>query len=187
MPIDRERLKTLVIPYDSTFYEDCSPADHWFLMARAFQQCCIHLLAEMIEQKINGSFHHAKVALSLFEQAVELFLKSGIIQAGKKLPTAGHPLDELYKQFKKLYPGNQFEFTGRVDDFVRRSERFPHSQYARYPTDRSGRLWEAQDHSFIDVARYYEQTSLFLEDFNRLWPLMKTRYPIAPKESGALK
>jgi hypothetical protein len=179
MPIDREKLKTLMIPLDSSFYEDCSAGDHWFLMARAFQESCLHLFAEMIDGKINRSFHHAKAAVCLFEQAVELFFKAGIVQAGKKVPTAGHPFDKLYKQFKNLYPGTQFEFTGSVEIFVRPSERFPHNQFARYPTDRSGTPWEAQGHSFIDLARFFEQASLFLEDFNRLWPLMKTRYRTA--------
>jgi len=179
MPIDREKLKTLRIPLDSAFYEDCSAADHWFLLARAFQECCLHLFGEMIEKKLNVSFHHAKVAVSLFEQGVELFLKAGIAQAGKEVPTAGHPLDKLYKQFKNLYDGKQFEFTGSVEAFVKPSEIFPHNQYARYPTDKAGKPWDARGHSFIDLAKFYEQASLFLEDFNRLWPLMKARYPTA--------
>lgn len=149
-------------------------------MARAFQEICCHLFAEMIEEKIDSTFHHAKAAVSLFEQGVELFLKAGIAQAGKQVPTH-HDRDQLYGQFKNLYPGKGVEFIGSVEAFVRPSELFPYNEFARYPTDHAGKPWEDRGHSFIDLARFFEQASLFLEDFNRLWPLMQIRYPTATK------
>lgn len=174
--VDREKLKNVRMPRFSWDYEGCSVADHWFLMARGFQECCCHLFAEMIEEKIESRFHHAKAAVSLFEHAVELFLKAGISQADKKVPVH-HRLDQLYGQFKNLYPGNDFEFTGTNADMVRPSLRAPHNEFARYPTDWSGKPWAG--HSHIDLVIFFEEASKFLDDFNRLWPLMKNRYPTA--------
>jgi hypothetical protein len=184
MPINREKLKTVMMPRDSVFYEDCPIPDQWFLLARAFQECCVHLFGEMIEDKISGTFHHAKAAVCLFEQAVELFFKAGIAQAGKQVP-GNHKLHQLYGDFKNLYPETDFVLTASVDAFVAPSEKYPHNQYARYPTDLTGIPWQVRGHTFIDLARFYEQASLFLEDFNRLWPLMKARYSLPQTTTGS--
>ncbi len=87
MAIDAEKLKGKYMPRFSWDYEHRTLAEHWFLMALAYQESSHHLFSEMIERKLADSFHHAKVAASLLEHAVELFLKAGIAQAGKEIPT----------------------------------------------------------------------------------------------------
>src|SRR5205814_1517508 len=138
---------------------------------------------EMIEERTSSSFHHLKVAASLFIHAVELFLKGGIAQAGKSVP-AIHFLDQLYGQVTKLYPGKAFQFTGSIVDLARRSSQAPHNEFPRYPTNQSGRPWEG--HSHFDLVTWFEQASRFLNDFKRLEPLMKERHPrtVGPTLSG---
>jgi hypothetical protein len=119
---------------------------------------------------LASSFPHVKVVVSLFEHAVELFLKGTLAQAGKKVPTH-HRLDELYGQVRSLCPGKEFEFTGAIADFVNPSEQTPGNQFARYPTDKSGKPWSSN--VYIDVHLWSEQASKFRADFKRLEPLIK--------------
>ncbi len=173
MAMDLVKLRGLYMPRLSWKYEKCAKADLWFLMAQAFQECSYHLLEEMIEGRMGSSFFHAKAVVSLFERSVEHFLKGGMAQAGKEVPTH-HFLDELYKQFKNLYPGKKFEFTGSITEMVQRSNQTPFNEFANYPTDQSGNPWEGS--CFIDIVTWFEQASKFVEDFKRLKPLMKERY-----------
>jgi HEPN domain-containing protein len=172
--IDREQLAGLYLPRFSWDYDGCSDSDRWLQMAFAYQECSCHLFAGMIEHKLKGTYHHAKVAASLFEHAVELFLKGGIALAGKVVPNH-HFLDQLYGQFKNLYPGKKFQFVGSIAEMVAPSALTPHNEFARYPSDQSGKPW--QGHPHFDLATWFDQASRFLEDFRRLEPLMKTRYP----------
>ena len=154
-------------------YEDCIDAQLWFLMAAAYQEVCEALLKYMIETETINSFHHALVADSLMEHAVELFMKAGIAQSGKTVQTH-HRLQELYNQFRKLYPGKKFDFTCSIDEFVAPSTRTPENQFARYPIDKAGKRWGGNTH--IDLTIYYKEASKLLDDFKRLEPLMIEKY-----------
>jgi HEPN domain-containing protein len=173
MAADLTKLEGLSMPRFSWSYEHCTEPDHWFLTARAYLESAHHLFSEMIEKRANGTFHHAKVAASLLIHSVELFLKGGISQAGKKVPTIHH-LDQLYGQFSKLYPGKGFEFSGAIGDLVQPSSQTPHNEFPRYPTDQSGSLWGGNCH--FDLVTWFEQASRFLNDFKRLEPLLKQRH-----------
>jgi len=127
----------------------------------------------MIGDSIDGTFHHCKVVVSLFEHSVEIFLKGAIVQAKKEVQTH-HRVDEIYKQFINLYPGKKFEFRGRIDEFVKPMPQAPVDQYARYPVTRDGQAWSGNTH--IDIAIYYQEASKFKDDYARLKPLIKERY-----------
>jgi HEPN domain-containing protein len=148
-------------------------SDHWFLHANAYLCCSRHLLTEMIDGALNSSFHHAKVAVALFEHALELFLKAAIAQSGQKFPST-HRLNQLLGRYRVLYPGKQFEFTGKVDQFVSQSAQTPHNQYARYPADSNGNPWPGNTH--IDLAIWHNEIEPFVQDFERLKPLIKIAY-----------
>jgi hypothetical protein len=174
MAIDREKIEGQSMPRLSWNYESCTLPDHWFLTALAYQESSHHLFSEMIEQRLHDSFHHAKVAASLLEHAVELFLKAGIAQAGKDVPTH-HQLDQLHAQFKNLYHGKKFAFTASIEEMLNPPQTTPTNVFARYPTDQSGQPWAGNTH--IDLAIWFSQACKFLDDFKRLEPLMKERYP----------
>lgn len=174
MTLDIEEIGNQRIPRFSWDYEDCSEADHWFLMAKANQECCVYLLEEMIAEKVNDTFHHAKVSVSIMEHAMELFIKGSISQSKKDIPMHHH-LDQLFAQYKNLYPGERFKFTCAVDELVQSSPQTPHNQYARYPTDLSNRPWRGNTH--IDLAIWYVEAFKLLDDFRRLEPLIKAKYP----------
>jgi HEPN domain-containing protein len=171
-----KKLEGLSMPRFSWDYEDCSEADHWFLTARAYLESSCHLLSSMVEGRANDTFHHMKVAASLLIHSVELFLKGGISQAGKKVP-ALHHLDQLHGQFSKLYPGKNFEFSAALAQLVQPSRRAPHNEFPRYPTDQSGLPWQGCSH--FDLVVWFEQATKFLNDFKRLEPLMKKRYGLS--------
>ena len=161
-------------------YEGLGEAVHWFLMAKAYLDCSIHLFSEMMDKKLKSSFHHAKVATMLFEHSIELFLKAGIVQAGQEVGKS-HNLQELYNQFRKLYPGKKHQFEGDIVSAVRQISITPYNVYTRYPTDNFGQLWPGNTH--IDLVIWYKQLCLFVKDFERLEPLLKERYPQGSKKT----
>ena len=173
MRADANKLKNIRMPRFSWDYEDFPEAEHWFLMAEAYLDICHFILSEMIEEKLDSSFHHTKVVVSLFEHAVELFLKASICQAGAKV-TAHHKVDKLYTKYTDLFPGDDFAFNGKIQDFVKPSTIAPHNLYARYPTEKNGKPW--QGHTHIDIAIWYMEANKFLLDFKRLKPLIKEKY-----------
>jgi len=173
MRVNPDEIKDIRMPRHSWDYEDVSDADHWFLLAEAYIDCCHYLLSSMIEENITGTFHHCKVVVSLFEHSVELFLKGAIVQAEKQVQTH-HRIDEIFKQFINLYPGKKFEFTGSISEFVKPMPQAPVNEYARYPADQNGQSWLG--HTHIDIAIYYVEASKFKDDYSRLKPLIKERY-----------
>ena len=181
MAVDRKRPKELSIPRYSWTYEACSKAERWLLMAKAYQECSQHLFGEMNESRLPDTFHHAVVAAYLFEHAVELFLKGGIAWAGKE-PPPRHCLEQLYNQFRNLYPGEEYEFSFSIADMVAPSPRTPYNQFTRYPADRSGKPWEGYTH--IDLVIWYEQASKFLDDIDRLRFLIMERHQKCAEESS---
>ena len=98
MDDDLGDVKNIRMPVFSWDYEDLGEADYWFLMARAYFDSSFYLLAEMIRETYDRNYHRALVAVSLFNHSVELFLKAGIVQAGKKI-TSSHNLEQLYNQY----------------------------------------------------------------------------------------
>ena len=166
-------VKNLRMPLFSWDYEDLGEADHWFLMARAYFDCSYYLLGEMLKERYDRNYHRALVAVSLFNHSIELFLKAGVIQAGKKT-TSSHNLEQLYNQYKKLYPGKKFEYEAEISSIVAPHKNTPYNEFARYPTDHAGKPWPGYNH--VDVAVWYDRFGAFQKDFDRLEPLMKERY-----------
>lgn len=170
--LDISKIEDLRIPRFSWDYENSSEADLWFLMAIAYQESSFHLFAEMVEKRLDDTFHHAKVAVGLMEHAIEVFLKGGIVLAGKEVPTHHH-LKQLFGQYKNLFPGKRFDFTCAVTELVEPSKQTPNNQYARYPANKDGKPWEGYTH--IDLAIWYLQAEKLLKDFRRLEPLMREK------------
>jgi len=155
-------------------YEDKSEADRWFLMARAYLDCSIRLFSEVKAGTLAPSFYHVQAAHSLFEHSVELFLKAGVAQARKPVPT-GHNIGRLYSQFSNLYPGKAYEFEGKILDLARPDPNRPHNEFNRYPADHTGQPWRRNSHYSLDI--WLEQLQFFDKDFQRLEPRLKARYP----------
>ena len=174
MDSDLDDVKNLRMPMFSWDYEDLGEADQWFLMARAYFDSSYYLLAEMIRGRYDRNYHRALVAVSLFNHSVELFLKAGVIQAGKIIASS-HNLGQLYNQYKKLYPGKMYEFEAEISSVVALHKNTPHNEFARYPRNHKGQPWPGYSH--VDIAIWYDHLTVFQKDFNRLEPLMKERYP----------
>jgi hypothetical protein len=170
---DLDDIRNYRMPLFSWDYEDLGEADHWFLMARAYFDCSFYLLTEMAREAYDRTYHRALVSVSLFEHSVELFLKAGIVQAVKNV-TSSHNLEQLYNQYKNLYPGKKYEFEGEILSLINSNPNTPHNEFARYPTDHAGRPWPRYTH--VDVVIWYERLSTFKKDFDRLEPLLKERY-----------
>jgi len=173
MRANAEELRDVQMSRYSWDYENLSKSDHWFLMADSYMDICHFLLSEMVQKNIDSSFHHAKVAVSLFEHAVELFLKAALCNAGQT-PAGNHKLDQLHDKYNVLYPEKEFSFQGNISDFVKKSSAAPHNVYARYPAQKDGTPWSG--HSHIDIVIWYMEADKFLSDFKRLKPRIKGKY-----------
>ncbi len=80
----------------------------------------------------------------------------------------------VHKQYVNLYPGAKYEFTGKIEEFVRPMPQAPVNEYARYPAMKDGQAWSGNTH--IDIVIYYIEASKFMNDYLRLKPLIKERY-----------
>jgi len=172
--MENSTLKERSLTRYSWEYEHFPEPDQWFLLARAYIDCSHHLLEEMIQERLNSSFHHAKVVVATFEQAIELFLKGALNQARRAVPNH-HRLKDLLKEYQFLYPEKKYQFFGKIDEVVSENASTPHNQYARYPRDRKGRPWQGATN--IDLSIWYRELRPFKADFDRLEPLIKARYP----------
>ncbi len=167
----------IILPF-SWDYDDYSVADHWFSLAWSYLNCSNLILSKMIDNEdLCSSFHYALVAGHIFEHSLELFFKGGIIQATKEKPPINHNIQDLFKKFRKLYPDKQFPLKGSFGGLPAPSDKSkkPYGEFGRYPTDKSGNLWKGNYH--LDLIKLYKQTCLYKEDFIRLRPLIKRRYP----------
>ena len=97
-------------------------------MAKAYLDCSNRLFLDIETESLSPSFYHALAANFMFTHSVELFLKAGLAQAGKQVQPH-HELDELYKQFKNLYPGKKYAFEGKILELIRPDPRRPHSVF----------------------------------------------------------
>jgi hypothetical protein len=128
----------------------------------------------MIQEHLSSSLHHAKVAVATFEHAIELFLKGAISQAHEPVPPH-HRAADLLREYRRLYPGKEFEFTGKIDEAVSEQPSAPRNQYARYPTDPKGLPWQGYTH--IDLSTWYRGLRPFKEDFERLEAAIRAKRP----------
>jgi HEPN domain-containing protein len=175
MSKDLDDVRKLRMPVFSWDYEDSIEAERWFLMARAYFDCSHFLFAEMVEEELDRNYHRALVAVSLFMHSIELLLKAAVVQTGKEI-SPSHDLEQLYRQYKKLYPGTKFEFTGDILSVVTPRSDMPHNEFPRYPMDHAGKPWTGYTH--VDIAVWFVRLDDFEKDFDRLQPLMQDRYPV---------
>jgi len=173
-PSDNTRQDSLY----SRDYDDLDPASHWFALAKAYLDNSLYLFSGMREGSLNRSIYHAKAAAFLFEQSIELFLKAGIVQAGKEIPIH-HDLEKLYQQFSNLYPGKRYEFRGSLQEAIHSDPNHPYPEFTRYPANRHGRLFNTPTHFSPDI--WHEELCLFSQDYDRIEPLLKERYPVGPR------
>lgn len=155
--------------------------ERFFDLAQGYLDCSKHLFRSLEDEQLKKTFSHAQAAAFLFEHSLELFLKGAIIQARQSV-TNTHILQQLYNEFRNLYPGKNFRFEGSIEEIVGRDASRPYPEYSRYPIDTSGNLWPENSHFEFEV--WLEQLELFQKDYSNLIPLIKERYPENPNAPG---
>lgn len=156
-------------------YMQLSVADRWFGSARAYMGSSNQLLQDIDNGALTYTICHMLVADFLLQHSVELFLKGAIARADEDPLIYLHHLDELYERFRKLYPGEEYEFKADIKGVVRRNNELPQDQFARYPTNCHGKPWTASNIHY-SLPIFHEQTQLFLRDYERIEPLLKQRH-----------
>ena len=174
---DAELKEKIFMPVFAWDYFGLPESDHWFLLAKAFLDCTRHLFKGMKEEKFDRNYHRAKASAFLLIQALELFFKGSVVHAKASLQTH-HKLNDLFNQFKNLYPSKDFSFCARVDDIIQQENTLLASEYTRYPADRKGKLWLKSDH--FDIPTWSDEADLLADDFQRLEKLIKKKYPSYP-------
>ena len=167
---DGEHVVSRVFSWD---LEDLTAPQKHFHLAKAYLDSCIHVFEGIIGDALPATFSHAQSAAFLFGHGLELFLKGGIAQAGRHVPTH-HNIQQIYREFSNLYPGKKFQFEGRIEEAVTQDPNRPHGEFTRYPIDKSGSVW--MGHFDFVLELWLEQMQAFRKDFERLTPLIEERY-----------
>ena len=166
------RIKDHIFSWD---LEPLSRSERFLHLSEAYLESSLHLFEALENGSLRRTFSHALVADFLFEHSVELFLKGAVFRArGQITPT--HKLDDLYNEFRNLYPGKKFHFLAKIQDIVTPDPDRPYSQFARYPVDSEGKPWGGGNVHF-HLGLWLEQLRQFREDYERLRPLLESKYP----------
>jgi hypothetical protein len=105
----------------------------------------------------KSNYARGSVVLYLAFHAIELFLKSAILERNPNEKLGNHDIEVLSKRYKKLYPGMKYEFhppfisRNEIDlsDFfspeiieeVKSKQKIPWDQRHRYPRNLEGQPW----------------------------------------------
>jgi HEPN domain-containing protein len=144
------------------------PDDHgppgWFRRARAYIEASLHLFRAIEAGELPMTYHHAQSAAFLFAHSLETFLKGAVLSAGKPLKR-GHSLGRLYGAYTKEFSGQEYAFTGAIEDLVK-DDPWPPNEFLRYPVDSNGHPWLGNSH--FDLGIWTNQVERFEADYRRL-------------------
>ncbi len=140
-------------------------------MAHAYADASVALFEGIAENRLPETYHHALAATAAFEQALELFLKGSLVQAGDMNVPRTHELTQIFERFLKLYPGKLYAFSGRVEEAIKGISAQPAGQFVRYPVDVRGVPWPGNSH--FTLSLWLEQVRAFRDDYHRLEPLLR--------------
>lgn len=173
--------KEWVGPWD---YFHLQPAERWFAEASAFVTSAEQLFSAICRGDLDREWLNAKAAGFAFGHGLELFLKAGLLLAGKPAGNV-HDLDQLYRTFLNLFPGKQFEFAAPIAAFIEAHADNPFHIFLKYPEDESqiGVTWNAS--VTIRPEDWLLKIAVFKVDMNRIWPRMQERYPQAKPGSAS--
>lgn len=127
----------------------------------------INLCKDMEAGALPGTFHHAKVIMSLAYHGIELFLKYGIGRRNDGECPGGHSLRRLQAKYESLNPDPDLHFVvpfipaylGFSADDVKQKIQAeqPLDQHLRYHLDLKGQPWP-DIHGF-DVETYVSEVT----------------------------
>ena len=147
--------------------DDYTKPQLFFRLATGYAGSSHQLFKSILAGDLPQTFGHAQAAHFLFDHAVELFLKGAILKSTDKIEHT-HCLEPLFKRYRKLYPKKEFEFTGRIAETVRHDRTSPHSEFPRYPIDRSGNVWSG--YNAYSLETWLKQSEHLRDDLARLIP-----------------
>jgi HEPN domain-containing protein len=144
---------------------DYSKPQLLFRLAIAYAETSESLFREMMDGRMEATFDHARVAHYLLDHSLELYLKGALLERGGEHPKH-HRLNELYKEYTSQYQESCYQFTGRAAETFREREGAPFGEFARYPMNKSGEVWNSYNCYTIDL--WLEQAQLYSCDIKRL-------------------
>jgi len=147
--------------------DDYTKPELFFRLATAYADSSHQIVRSMLAGDLPQTFACAQTAHFLFDHGVELFLKGAILKSTGAIEL-NHQLQPLYRRYRKLYPKKEFDFTGRIVETVKQNPQSPHSEFARYPVDSKGNVWEG--HNAYTLETWLTETQHLREDFERLIP-----------------
>lgn len=148
-------------------------SERYFILAQSYIECSISIFESILQKSLEATYSNGHSGAFLFGHSLELFLKGAIIYAKGKVDNI-HNLENLYNEFKKSYPGKNFEFNGEIDDFIKQDKLMPYNKFFRYPIDNEGNVWFGN--YFYNFEIWNDQLRKFKNDYKRLLTLIKNRY-----------
>ena len=152
--------------------DNIPPYELLFRFAHGFVHAALAILKEQHENSHRDYFNLMPAHFAL-EHGLELFLKGAILLrdgsitldalSSKKF---GHSLEELYKRYRKVYPGDEFKVYHRINELInwRATINDLRGFAARYPFDNKGAMYGARNR-MIDVEFEIE---IYHEFYNNL-------------------
>ncbi len=145
-------------------------------LAVAYLDISIVTTRSMVYGAFLPRFSHSRAVLSMTYHAIELFLKGAILRATGDKKCTGHILEELYRRYEDLYPGQDMHFDipfgvvylGFTPEQVAemQKEEPPQDQMYRYHTNLAGERWEGIDgfdaESFLPMIESLKETMVDL-------------------------
>jgi len=143
--------------------------ERYFILASAYIKCSLYIFESMSNGALDSDYSNGHIGGLLFGHSLELFLKGSIIQVRDEVKNI-HSLEKLFNEFKNIYPGNTYKFTGDIGAFIEQDKSIPYSEFFRYPIDKNGNVW---GNFFYDLETWKTQIEKFKNDYERLLPLVK--------------
>lgn len=149
----------------------------YFWLARAYLEGSRVLCQALIDDEFSAEYTNTRVILHLARQAVELFLKGAIAVATDRAAPNTHRLDQLEREYERLFPAAHLRFVmpfgiescGSEDPFPEVTEQYHKTldQRYRYPGDRAGNTFDAVEGfipaMFLNELEVLRRTLLKLE------------------------
>jgi hypothetical protein len=147
--------------------------EHLFGMADAYITCSLHLFTNVANGELERNYFLTKACISLYRNAIEVFLKFTIIVASDVFPIT-HKLNELYNLYWDFYPEEKFQFQADILGHIKENEAYPLNIFS------NNLVYEGDDlsveNSRIEIISWLENVKIAKDEFARLKPLIIAKY-----------
>ena len=170
-------IKDYQIMHGSWTNEALDKPEHFYKLSEAYIDTSIEVTNSMISGNFEINYDRGRVVMFLAHHACKLFLKAAILHKTEEKPKNSHNLVNLYCDYAKHYPEEEFQFEvpfkhtyiGSWDEDTLRQLKTKQSkldQKYRYPSNNQGKDWPGTE--AFDGESFLETLISLNKTFTRL-------------------